>query len=54
MNSSALNIFIRVIGRRIESGESIDNILESYPKLSEEEKQKILSIITGTEEKNEY
>lgn len=45
MNNSALNVFIRVIRRRTESGENIDDILESYPKLSEEEKQEIRSIM---------
>lgn len=47
MSNAALNIFVRVITKRIESGEFLDDILESYPKLSEEKKQEIRSAISG-------
>lgn len=41
MTESALNIFLRVIRRRLEKGEHLENILASYPKLSDEEKETI-------------
>ena len=41
MTESALNIFLRVIRRRLEKGEHLENILASYPKLSDEEKEMI-------------
>jgi uncharacterized protein (DUF433 family) len=41
MTKSAMNIFIRVISRRIEAGEDLEDILNSYPKLTEEEKNEI-------------
>lgn len=41
MTKSAMNIFIRVISRRMEAGEDLEDILNSYPKLTEEEKNEI-------------
>ena len=41
MNKSTLNIFIRVIKRRISEGEKLEDILASYPKLSAEDKEQI-------------
>lgn len=37
MSKAAKNIFIRVIKKRMKDGESLDSILESYPKLSTSE-----------------
>ena len=41
MTKSAMNIFIRVISRRMKAGEDLEDILNSYPKLTEEEKNEI-------------
>lgn len=37
MSNALLNIFIRVISRRLDAGEDFDEIITSYPKLSEED-----------------
>ena len=37
MITALLNIFIRVISRRLDAGEDFDEIIASYPKLSEED-----------------
>lgn len=39
--TAKIRVMIRVAKRRITAGESIEAILESWPKLSEEEKQEI-------------
>ena len=39
MSNAMLNIFVRTIRRRMEKGEDLEEILESYPKLSEEDKE---------------
>ena len=41
MNDVTKNIVIRAITIRIKRGESIDDILASYPKLTEEEKNEL-------------
>ena len=42
MSNAMLNIFIRTIKRRMaETGETLEEILETYPKLSEEDKEQI-------------
>lgn len=41
MSNSALRIFVRVVQRRIAAGETLEEILESYPNLMEEEKEQI-------------
>ena len=45
MSNAMLNIFIRTIKRRIEKGETLDEILESYTKLSNEDKEQIRNAI---------
>ena len=45
MSNSALRIFLRVIERRMKLGETLEEILESYPSLSEEDKQQIREAI---------
>lgn len=45
MSNSALRIFLRVIERRMKLGETLDEILDSYPTLSEEDKQQIREAI---------
>jgi uncharacterized protein (DUF433 family) len=47
MTKSAMNIFIRVISRRMEAGEDLEDILNSYPKLTEEEKNEIRERLTN-------
>lgn len=46
MSSSALRIFVRVVQRRMAAGETLDEILESYPNLSEEDKEQIRKAVT--------
>jgi len=42
------NIFIRVVQRRMaEEGKTAEEILKDYPRLTEEEKQEILSGLQG-------
>jgi uncharacterized protein (DUF433 family) len=45
MSNAMLNIFIRTIKRRIENGETLSEILESYTKLSNEDKEQIRNAI---------
>jgi uncharacterized protein (DUF433 family) len=47
MTKAALRLFIRVIKRRIDSGEELEDILDSYPNLSEEEKELIREAISN-------
>ena len=43
-----LRIFVRAIKKRmVDEGISAEEALESYPKLTEEEKQEILNAING-------
>ena len=46
MNDVTKNIVIRAINVRIKRGESIDDILASYPKLTEEEKNELKEMFT--------
>lgn len=41
MSNAAKNIFVRVIKRRMAAGESLDDILSSYPKLTATEKEEL-------------
>lgn len=41
MSTAMLNIFVRTVKRRMEKGEDLEEILESYTKLSEEDKEQI-------------
>ena len=41
MSNAAKNIFVRVIKRRMAAGESLDDILGSYPKLTDAEKEEL-------------
>lgn len=41
MSNAAKNIFVRVIKRRLSAGESLDDILDSYPKLTDAEKEEL-------------
>lgn len=41
MSNAAKNIFVRVIKRRMKQGETLDDILSSYPKLTDAEKEEL-------------
>ena len=41
MNMAVKNIMLRVIRNRIAEGETVDDILADYPKLTEEEKAEL-------------
>ena len=41
MSNAMLKIFVRVIEKRIDEGENLEDILNDYPKLTEAEKDKI-------------
>ena len=45
MSASMLRIYIRVIERRMKLGEDLEEILDSYPNLSEEDKEQIREAI---------
>lgn len=45
MSNAMLNIYVRVILRRMADGEKLNDILDSYPKLTEEERQQITNRI---------
>ena len=47
MSTAMLNIFIRTIQRRITNGETLEEIIESYPKLSKEDKEQIREAFTN-------
>ena len=41
MSKAMLNIYVRTVTRRMESGEGLEDILDSYPKLTDTQKQMI-------------
>lgn len=41
MSNAAKSIFARVIKRRMKQGETLDDILASYPKLTDAEKEEL-------------
>lgn len=51
MTTAVLNIFIRTVKRRIENGETLEEVLESYSKLTDEEKEAIRQGIENKEGK---
>ena len=46
MSNSAKNIMLRVIRRRMAEGEELEDILASYPKLTDAEKEELRAAIT--------
>lgn len=46
MSNAMLNIFVRTVKRRMEAGEELEEILASYPKLSEEDKEQIRQAVS--------
>ena len=47
MSASMLRIYIRVIERRMKLGEDLEEMLDSYPNLSEEDKEQIREAIVN-------
>lgn len=47
MSASMLRIYLRVIERRMKLGEDLEDILDSYPNLSEEDKEQIREAISN-------
>ena len=47
MSASILRIYIRVIERRMKLGEDLEDILDSYPNLTEEDKEQIREAIVN-------
>ena len=47
MSGSMLRIYLRVIERRAKMGEDLEDILASYPHLSEEDKDQIREAISN-------
>lgn len=45
MSNAAKNIMVRVIKRRMSEGEKLEDILASYPKLTEGEKEELRELI---------
>lgn len=45
MSTALLNIFVRVIKRRLSLGECLDDIIAGYVNLSEEEKEQIMEAV---------
>lgn len=41
MSNAAKNLMVRVIKRRMEDGEELDDILNGYPKLTKKEKEEL-------------
>jgi uncharacterized protein (DUF433 family) len=41
MTEYTLRVFVRVISRRLAHGETLDEILASYPNLTDEDKKQI-------------
>lgn len=42
LSNAMVNIYVRVFLRRMADGETLDEIFESYPKLTAEERQQII------------
>lgn len=47
MNKSMKNIMVRVITKRMKAGESFDEIILDYPKLTEDEIEDLRNSILG-------
>ena len=47
MNNIMKNIIIHVIKARLKNGETLNNILNSYPKLTRTEKEELKKIVTA-------
>lgn len=43
--TTALSVLCRVVWRRINYGETLDAVLKDYPKLTEAEKQEVITTV---------
>ena len=50
MTQSMLGIFVRTVERKMKLGESLEDILAGYTKLSEEDKQQIREAVESDNE----
>lgn len=41
MSNAVKNVMLRVIGKRLEKKESLEEILEDYPRLSDDDKEEL-------------
>lgn len=41
MSNAAKNIMVRVVKRKLEEGEDLEEIIAGYPKLTDEEKEEL-------------
>lgn len=53
MSKAILNIYVRTFKRRMESGETFEEILESYPKLTNTQQQMIKDAINQFHQEND-
>ena len=47
MTDAALRIITRAVKRRYDAGEDIDEVLNDYPKLTEDERARIKAAVIG-------
>ena len=47
MTAAKFNIVLRVVKRRMENGEELEDILASYPALSEDEREQIRGAVNN-------
>lgn len=40
--TNALSLLLRVVRRRVDNGENLEDILKDYPKLTDEEREVVL------------
>lgn len=45
MSDAMIRIFARVVARRVAAGEAVDDVLASYPKLTDDDKTKIKALL---------
>ena len=47
MTDAAIRIITRAVKRRYDAGEDIDEVLNDYPKLTVEERERVKRAVTG-------
>lgn len=47
MTDAAIRIITRAVKRRYDAGEDIDVILDDYPRLTEEERERVKMAVIG-------
>ena len=45
--STAMELLCRVVRRRVERGEALDEVLQDYPRLTEEQKAQIVQALSN-------